>query len=83
MKVKDAVDCLKQAFKDDPDFAYSWHSNIAMMCYDAIGDTTLYDIGQQVNKHAVSNDAASRFMKLAFDAETGQEPATTHSSEIE
>ena len=64
--VKEAFDTLKQAMKDDPSFAYSWHCNVAMMCHDAI----LNFDGQVDFAHQVGNDAASRFMKLCFDVET-------------
>jgi hypothetical protein len=65
-KVKEAFETLKQAIIDDPDFAYSWHCNVAMMCHDAI----LNFDDQAGFAHHVGNDAASRFMKLCFDVET-------------
>lgn len=57
-KVEGAMTVLKEAFKQDPDYAHSWHCNIACMVMDAGAD------------HKVANDGASRFMKLAFDINT-------------
>ena len=62
--IKQAMNRLKQAMKDEPDYAYSWHANIAMSVYDS-SDGICHD-----HAHTLGNDAASRFMKLYFDAET-------------
>ena len=75
-KIAEAMEVLKQAMIDDGpgepgSYAHSWHCNIAMMCYDAMmgyGDIGLDDFTN--GAHKVSNDAASRFMKLCFDVET-------------
>lgn len=69
----DAVGALKQAFQDDPDYAHSWHCNLAMMFSDAMetGGVSRRHAGGSIN-HEVANDAASRFMKLAFDVVTKQ-----------
>lgn len=56
--VKDAMDVLKKALLEDSDYAHSWHCNIACSVMDSGVD------------HEKSNEAASRFMKLAFDVET-------------
>lgn len=56
--VKDAMETLTQAFEDDPDYAHTWHCNIACSVMDSGVD------------HEKSNEAASRFMKLAFGVET-------------
>lgn len=61
-KTKEAFETLKQAMKDDPEYAWSWHCNIAVMCRDA-GAT-----------HNVSNDGAARFMKLCFGVDTSSGP---------
>jgi hypothetical protein len=66
MKVKEAFDTIKQAMTDD-EYALSWHCNIAMCCYDSIANS---DGSSHDWAHKVSNDAASRFMKLCFDVET-------------
>jgi len=55
---EEAVAALSAAFKADPDYAWGWHSNIAMSAYDS-GATS-----------EVGNEAARRFMKLAFGVET-------------
>jgi len=58
-------------------YAHSWHCNIAMVCYDAIRaaeekvpGSTADDTQAHLDAYAVSNDAASRFMKLCFDVKT-------------
>ena len=53
-----SLDRLKQAMSDDSDYARTWHDNVACMVMDA------------GVSHSVANDAATRFMKLAFDVET-------------
>ena len=63
-EIKDAVDTLKKAFKEDSNFAYAWHCNLAMCFYDSM------DEGKREDKHKISNNAASNFMKLCFDVET-------------
>lgn len=75
MNTKEAVETLTQAFSDDPDFAHSWHCNVAMMCYDAMRDSKpfLGDASHDA-RHFVANDAATRFMKLAFSVETSACP---------
>lgn len=59
----EAVRTLSEAFRDDPDYAYSWHSNIAMAMLDSL-DTNDFD-----KAHKACNEGARRFMKLAFDVE--------------
>ena len=65
-EIKNAVDTLKKAFKADPAFAHTWHCNIAM----AVQDSDKWLRESLSIQHAVANDGASRFMKLAFDVET-------------
>jgi hypothetical protein len=62
---------LKQAMKDEPDCAYGFHSNIAMMCYDSIREAAENVPHEQAL--LIGNDAASRFMKIAFDAKTSHD----------
>ncbi len=69
MKTEEAVNTLKKAFKNDPDFAHTWHCNIAMACYDSIEPCTA---GHEERLY-IGNQAASRFMKLAFDVVTEKE----------
>jgi len=60
MKISDnPFDLLKESIQKDSDYAHSWHCNIAMAFYDEGGT------------HEMSNRAATRFMKNAFDVETG------------
>ena len=51
-------------------YAHSWHCNIAMMCHDAFIDADIVDEHCTDDILKVSNEAASRFMKLCFDVET-------------
>lgn len=62
----DAFSVLKQALQDDPDYAHSWHANIAMSCMDAM------DITDYQDTHKRCNEGAARFMKTCFDVETSQ-----------
>jgi len=70
-----AMQVMKEAMvKDSPSekgsYAHSWHCNIAMMCFDAIGKE-LPDLPFEV-AHKIGNDAATRFMKLCFEVDTKQ-----------
>ena len=60
-KIKRAMSTLKKAMIKDPDYAWGWHCNIAVMAQDA------------GVSHKVSNDGAARFMKLAFDVDTARQ----------
>jgi len=62
MTVKEAVEALSQAIKDDSDLAWGWHSNIAA-CYMDEGAT-----------HERANWAAYRFMSTAFGVDMTQNP---------
>jgi len=71
--VKNAMDVIKQSMIDDipskkGSYAHGWHCNIAMMCYDAILDKDK-SVGHTM-AYKMGNEAASRFMKLAFDVVT-------------
>lgn len=48
--------------------AHGWHCNIAMACYDEIREAL--DEVPHEQAHIISNEVASRFMKLCFDVET-------------
>ena len=69
MDSKQAIETLSKALSVDPNYAQGWHDNIAMVCYDAI-----YDVLGEAADHdtacEIANNAASRFMKLAFHVET-------------
>lgn len=54
----ETMDTLAWYIKNDDDYAWSWHCNLAMMAYDA-GAT-----------HREANIGASNFMKTAFDVDT-------------
>jgi hypothetical protein len=53
-----ALDKLSKAFRDDPDYAHSWHCAIACCAMDE-------GLG-----HAAANRAATKFMKMAFLVDT-------------
>jgi hypothetical protein len=61
-KVEEAMKVLKQAMVDDPDYAHSWHCNLAMAFYDAIDDNCL----DENIKYKWRNEGAKRFMWSAF-----------------
>jgi hypothetical protein len=49
-----AVEALSKAFKADPEYAWTWHCNIAMAAKD------------EGMEHKAANRAAARFMYNAF-----------------
>lgn len=59
IEVKIAMDTLRKAMREDSDYAHSWHCNLACVQQDCGVD------------YEISNKAAARFMKLAFDVDTG------------
>ena len=75
--MKILTDAMQDTDHDSPlhcSLAHSWHCNMAMMCYDAITDANLKidREGEKIDAYKVGNDAASRFMKLCFNVETGE-----------
>ena len=62
-KIQKAMDTLRKAFKDDPDYAWGWHCNIAM---------ALYDIGCSPKK---ANMGAALFMRRCFGVNTNEHSA--------
>lgn len=54
-KTAKAFQTLKKAIHDDPDYARTWHANIAM---------PIYDSGVNIHK---ANDVADHLMKHIFD----------------
>jgi len=56
--VKSAMDILRRAMVNDPDYAWGWHCNIAMAAYD------------NGLSHSKANKSAAFFMKLAFNVDT-------------
>ena len=72
--VAEAMKILKQTMINDGpsergSYAHGWHCNIACMCMDAM-DNAGPDLLTHADRHRISNDVASRFMKLCFDVET-------------
>ncbi len=74
--VESALKTIKDAMIEDGpgepgSLAHAWHCNIAMACYDAMGDEAVAHLDHD-EAHRIANDAASRFMKRLFDIETKQ-----------
>lgn len=59
--VQQAMEVVTQAMRDDPEYAWSWHCNIAMAFVDEGGDP------------AMGNHAAARFMRLLANVEPAHE----------
>ena len=64
-----AIQVLSRCMREDYDLAWGWHCNIAVMAQDAGAS------------HAVSNDGAARFMKLAFGVDTSKAPIPMNDDE--
>ena len=68
--VPDAMKVVLEAMRSDPDYAWSWHCNVAMAFYDAGGD--IY----------TANQGAARFMRMLADVEPAHElPAAPQQAE--
>ena len=65
-EVKKAMETLKAAFKADPDYAHSWHCNLAMAFYDAMDENCI----DENCKMVWTNAGAAIFMQAAFDIKT-------------
>ncbi len=61
-----AMKALSQNLSNDDSYAHSWHCNIAMSFIDSFPNETPIPYEE---RHRIANEAASRFMKLAFDVE--------------
>lgn len=67
-----AMDTIKRAMKSDPDYARSWHDNIAMHLQDT------WIVAAQASGagyardfiRTITNQAAAGFMKMCFDVDT-------------
>lgn len=60
----EAMQALRKIMHDDPGYAYSWYANYAMAVYDVLPSSILH-----VGRLSLAREAATRFMKLAFDVE--------------
>lgn len=67
-KAGDAMDAIREAMREDPSYAWSWHCNIAMALHDEMPES--FWMPDRSEHHAIANRAASRFMKNAFDVTT-------------
>ena len=71
--IEQAMERLKQAMIDEPDYAHVWHCNIAMSVYDEL----IRNEGKNHEfAHSKGNGSASRFMKICFNAETSNDMLT-------
>lgn len=61
-EIKQAFDVLKNAVNNDPDYAWSWHCNIAMAFVDEGGS------------HEAANKAAARIMSILFEHDITKHP---------
>ncbi len=60
--VPTAFNTLRSALQDDEDYAWSWHSNIAMAVYDVLPIPHLADM----TARRLTNEAAANFMFRCF-----------------
>jgi len=65
ISVGQATNKMSEAFTADPEFAYTWHCNIAMTAFDVIERQTGIK-----NSHKVSNEIATAVMKHLFNVES-------------
>ncbi len=68
-----ALEITRRAIKEDKLYAQHWHNAVASSCWDAIEDAELKlnNYYEGIDKYAVANDAASRFMKLCLGINSG------------
>lgn len=74
--VADAMITLRRAFKDDPDFARSWHDSLAMAVKDQSARVVKANRFTPTTRSLqmadeIANTAAAHFMRMAFDVDTG------------
>lgn len=63
-EIKNAFGALKVAIQADPDYAWSWHCNLAVPVMDVIEGAT----------HEQANQAAALIMQQMFDYDITQHP---------
>ena len=68
--IKVAMDLLSHAMRIDPEYAHSWHCNLAMAFYDSFNAELPVT---HMTIHKIANEGASRFMKQTFNVETSQD----------
>ena len=73
MTTKEAYEHISNALKTDPDYAWSWHCNIAM----AILDADDADVS-----HKDSNIAAAHVMERCFGVNTAENPNYAFREEV-
>jgi len=67
-KVVKAMNLLKEAMQEDPEYVMGWHANLSMMCYDAIKDDKNKESSgnERTDTLRISHDMADRFMQSMF-----------------
>ena len=75
---EEAFNVLKSAIQKNEGYAWSWHCNIAISCYDSMREAEEIPHEQA---HLTGNEAASRFMKLCFDVDTVYTEPTSNEDE--
>ncbi len=73
--IKVSLDHLSHVMQTDPDYAHSWHCNLAMAFYDAWGENGV-PLNAHKYKHQIANEGASRCMKQIFNVETSNDMLT-------
>ena len=61
-RTEDALNTLVAALRNDPDYAWNWHCNVAMTAFDA------------GCPHDIANEGAARFMQLLAGVDTRKHP---------
>ena len=62
-KIKEAVEILGTALKEDEDYYNSWKANIAMSFYDEVCINPVRYMDEN-NWHKIADDAADNFLNL-------------------
>lgn len=63
MTLTEAFDTFRTTMRDDPEYAWSWHCNLAMPIMDSTGVS-----------HEAANKAAARLMQHLFAIDTAANP---------
>ena len=77
MQVKEALDTLTKAIRDDPGYRQVWHANIAVQFKDCMGDQIDTVIRKLV--YDAADAAADRFIDLMLATIQPEEPASNDS----
>ena len=75
-KVAQAFEIIQAALQNDPDYAWSWQSVIAMCCYDEV--VKFYG---NKKAHEIGNKAAANFMSMCYDVDMTKHPHYAYKGE--